>query len=106
VSFPIDGIGKFGAILSVKGPRGEQHNYAFTMDAYDPAMEWLHPQDRDRELRHDWMQKEDEVRKRRAHAVEYIAHQIACGMLDHLHKTDPKFGYSDSEWQEMTRVRL
>lgn len=101
VAFPDLAPGYFGAILAIKRSGGEQCNYAMRVDLSELREMGVEPMPRERELRQDWMQYEDQQRRKRQYAVKHFSRQIALGMLDFLDKEDPKFGYSDKEWRQM-----
>lgn len=95
--------GDFSCVLAVKNASGVQHNYAMRLDVHECREMGLAQQDRDREMMPDCFRIEEEGRKRRTAAIEYLARQISAAMLDYVETQDPQFGYSPEQWAEMKK---
>lgn len=93
--------GDFACVLAVKRAGDGQHNYAMKLEAVEADEIGLGKQSEYRELMPDWRRREEEAQKKRVRATEYLARQIAAGMLDYLEKNDPQFGYTPEQWREM-----
>lgn len=96
--------GDLAVVLAVKREGGEQHNYAMKLEASEVDAMGLGEQDGWREIMDGCAAREEETRRRRQIAVDYLARKMALAMIDYLEKNDPQFGYSPKQWRELNHV--